>query len=74
VIETIINAIERAFRRRGHDPHHAALRRGLGNAGRVPWHDNVFIAEDWASRALDEAAEDFEAARMEHQRKKRERR
>ena len=34
------------------------------------WEDNVFLARDWATRALDGAAEEFEAGRDTRRRKR----
>jgi hypothetical protein len=74
VIETTINAIERAFADGDTTLTTLHFAEAWGMQEACTWHDNVFIAEDWVSRRLDEAAEDFEAARMERQRKNRERR
>ena len=67
--ETIVTAIERALLD-GDDtlgPMHFAESWGMQEG--CAWEDNVFVAPDWATRALDGAAEEFEAARRARQRK-----
>jgi hypothetical protein len=71
MIETIINAIERAFSDGNSTLTSLHFAEAWGMQEGCLWHENVFVAEDWASRALDEAAENFEMARVEHRRKKR---
>ena len=69
-VETVVNAIERAFAD-GDDTLgviHFAEAWGM-HEGRA-WDGNVFLARDWATRALDGAAEEFEAGRDTRRRKR----
>lgn len=68
-VETVVNAIERALTD-GDDvlgPMHFAEAWTMQEG--CAWENNVFVADDWATRNLDGAAEEFEAVRAMRQRR-----
>jgi hypothetical protein len=72
-VETIINAIERALADGAGKLTGTHFAEAWSMQEGCPWLENVFVTRDWATRPLDVAAEEFEAARTERQRKQLER-
>lgn len=72
-VETVVNAIERALMD-GDQTLTVTHFAGVWNMQEgCAWGDNVFVARDWATRGLDGAAEEYEAARATRQRRRMER-
>lgn len=70
VVETIVNAIERALLDGAATLGTTQFAEVWGMQEGCAWEDNLFVAADWSARRLDEAADEFEAARTRRQRKK----
>ena len=68
-VETIINAIEVAFNDGVDALSVTQFTEAWGMQEGCAWDENVFVRKDWASMSLDDAAEEFDAARTQRQRK-----
>ncbi len=69
-VETVVNAIERALSDGEDTLGLAHFAEAWSMYEGCAWEDNVFVTHDWATRRLDGAAEEYEAARATRQRKR----